>query len=452
MPRIHPKRDSIEELVAGLGRTNRLLLQHALGCSACREALLDLLGESAERPASLGRVLTWRFTERSYGATVDVALRRLKSRLSSAERERAAAPELLQELLHQPAERRRGMVGEGDRYRSMGLADLLLRECREANLRQDPAAADLARLALAVVSRLDPAVYGKRLLEDLRARGWAFLANALRIASDLRAADEAFTAAEAHLARGTRDRLERAQLLQLKASLRRAQRRFAESEKLYVSSIALFLRAGERHQAGAAMVSRSTLTSRMGDDEAAFAQLREAADLIDPEADPRLNCYVRHNLIDYLQRLGRYGEAQALMAKSAHFYELFHEPHLLLRRQWISALIARGLGRPEEAAEILRQVCQGFVDLGDGYLSALASLDLAGVCLLLGCTAEVKRLTEEMVPIFLSRDVHREMLAAVKLFHQAATAEQATVAMADELAKILRQGPREALPPSDPKL
>ena len=117
----------------------------------------------------------------------------------------------------------------------------------------------------------------------------------------------------------------------------------------------------------------------------------------------------------------------------------------------MSGEIAREVGRLEEAAELLRQVREGFIELEVGYDVALVSLDLAGVCAQLGRTAEVKRIAEEMIPIFHSRDVHRETYAALIVFQQAAATEQATAGMVDEIARFLRRAPREAAPSFEPK-
>lgn len=440
MPRIHPKKHPVEALVAQLTAAQRRVLRHVLECPSCRSAMIAALDPTGENGFGLGRVLPWRLTERSYGATIDAVLRRLEPRLSVAERERAEAPAVLAELLRQPPERRALMVANGDRCRSLALAQLLCEQSQDAAFHDGYQGAALAELALATVDRLEPDLYGARLLEDVRAHAWALLGNARRVASDLRGADAAFAAAESHLTRGTGSRLERAYLLQRKASLRRAQDRYAEAAVLLDRTISIYQRAGELHEAGSAMINRAVLTYRTGHPEKAIEELRRAAELIDPEVDPRVNLNVRHNLIWFLAETGRYLEAQSLMARSGDLYRGVAEPAARLRQLWAGGIIARGLGRLEEAADLLRQVRDGFVAMQVAYDAALVSLDLAGVCAQLGRTAEVKRLAEEMLPIFLSRDVHRETYAALIVFQQAAATEQATAGMVEEIARFLRYG------------
>ncbi len=69
--------------------------------------------------------------------------------------------------------------------------------------------------------------------------------------------------------------------------------------------------------------------------------------------------------------------------------------------------------------------------------NALVTLDLAAVYLQAGKTDEVKRLAEEMYPVFRSQDVHRHAVAALILFKQAATTEAATVGLVRDLSSYL---------------
>ena len=55
-----------------------------------------------------------------------------------------------------------------------------------------------------------------------------------------------------------------------------------------------------------------------------------------------------------------------------------------------------------------------------------------------GRTEEVKRLAEAMLPIFTAADVHREALAALIIFVEAAKQEQLTIALTRDIGKYLR--------------
>ncbi len=74
-----------------------------------------------------------------------------------------------------------------------------------------------------------------------------------------------------------------------------------------------------------------------------------------------------------------------------------------------------------------------------GSTQPLAGLDLALLYVHQDRTAEVKRLAEEMVPIFMAQDVHREATAALLLFQEAARREAVSAAMLTELLAYLRR-------------
>lgn len=74
-----------------------------------------------------------------------------------------------------------------------------------------------------------------------------------------------------------------------------------------------------------------------------------------------------------------------------------------------------------------------------GFNAALAGLDLTLLYVEEGRTAEVKRLAEEMLPLFLAQDFHREAAAALVLFQEAVEREAVTAPMLTELIAYLRR-------------
>jgi hypothetical protein len=83
-----------------------------------------------------------------------------------------------------------------------------------------------------------------------------------------------------------------------------------------------------------------------------------------------------------------------------------------------------------------------------GYDAAMVSLDLAILYLKEDRVADVQRLAEEMLPIFQAQDVHREDLAALRLFQEAAQRQELTVEKVRELAAWLRRWPRSGPRPT----
>ncbi|HTQ78626.1 MAG TPA: tetratricopeptide repeat protein [Thermoanaerobaculia bacterium] len=452
MPRIHPQPDSARRLAACLSDDEKKMIRHALSCPTCSDTLLGLL-ENRKDTHALARVLAWpgREAATDYATAIDEVIVRCHSRLSAIAQEQAEAPALAAELLRHPPSRREVLISNGDRFVSLAVVDQLLRASRELGHGDPQSGEAVAVTALALTDRLSQeSVVAPSLLADTRARCHLAIGNARRIATDLRGSDEAIATAEDLLRDGTHDRLERARLYQYKASLRCSQRRFTEAASLLDRAIAIYRQSEERHQAGEAIVARAFVEREMGFPERAIQLLREAGRLIDPKVDPRLTLCLHHNLIDLLTDVGRAIEAQGLMSRSGEIYSQFTDTPTRLRRLWVQGKIARGLGQLEDAARLFDQVRVGFGEAGIGYDAALAALDLAGVSAQLGRTAEVRRLAEEMLPIFRSRDVHREAIAALIVFQRAAADEQASLSFVEELSSYLRHSAQRPSLPLEP--
>ncbi|HEY0557921.1 MAG TPA: hypothetical protein VGG20_26965, partial [Thermoanaerobaculia bacterium] len=109
----------------------------------------------------------------------------------------------------------------------------------------------------------------------------------------------------------------------------------------------------------------------------------------------------------------------------------------LIRVLWVEGGVAAGLGRREQARAALEHVRRYFNVHRIAYDAALASLELAVLHLEEERTAEVKTLAEEMFWIFKAQGVHKEALAALRLFYDDATKEEATAELARRLVEYL---------------
>ena len=129
-----------------------------------------------------------------------------------------------------------------------------------------------------------------------------------------------------------------------------------------------------------------------------------------------------------------------MLALDEGLYREFPEAWTQLRLSWLQGKIAAGLGRSEEAERIFLEVRDGFLAQGIGYDAAMVSIeDLALLYVREGRVADVKRLAEEIFPIFQAQDVHREAVAALMLFQEAARQEQLTVQSVREYARYLQE-------------
>jgi tetratricopeptide (TPR) repeat protein len=432
--KIHPSDELLEELFLSVGDERRKTLRHLASCARCREWLLELPRPLISEEAAAGEE-----PHPDYEQAFAASLSTVGAWEAAFARERREAPGLFVELLEEPAEGRGRLLERDPRFQTWGLVELLVERSREMCTRVPARAEDLARLALRTLDHLDPQRYRAALIEDLRARAWAHLGNARRVASDLQGAEEALMTARAHLDRGTRDPIERAIFLDLLASLRRGQRQFQEAEKLVQQALSIFRRTGDRHRAGRSLVNLSTILNFSGRTEESIPVLREALELIDPEEDPRLLLCAWHNLIIVHADAGRYEEAWSVYLEARPLYRAFPDAWAQNRRKWARAKIYRGVGQIEAAELLFRTVRDGFMAEGIPYDTALVSLELATLYAEQGLMSELKQLCHEMVPIFASRHIHREALAALAYLRQAAEADRATLEIVTGVADYLRR-------------
>lgn len=395
-------------------------------CPTCALALDELDRERAEA----GEPLLL-----DYGEAYERAMEAARLAAEELDREKELAKPRLAALLACPPEDRLAVIERGDRdFQGPVLASLLLEE----SLSYLPGGAEdayaMAQLAKAVLckSELTP------ISVELYARTLGHLGNARRAVGALHEAADLFDHARFLLRlEGGGERRVRAEVDNFQGSLRRAQRRLGEAEELLQRAITAYRLESMSTEEALTLLKLSMVFREQDQVERAVAVTWEALKLIDPKKQPRLYLMARHNLADRLTELNRAAEAREIVTESFDLYQRFPDPWTQLRRLWLEAKIARGLGELEDSEQAFLAVRDGFMGQGVGFDAALASLDLAVLFLDQGRTTEVRRLAEEMVPIFEAQDVHREALAALALFQEAARRERITVAFVTELFKFL---------------
>lgn len=432
--KIHPNELALEELLLSLGSEHQPVLDHLVRCESCRRRVQEMRQRPPVRSAG---ILGWPIDP--YAEALHRSQPEVAAHSRALARERAQAPALFVELTAYNVTQRSLFVRNDPRFRTWGLFELLIERSLELAVRDSAYAEELGLLALRLSDQLDPLVYDARLIEDYRGRAWAHIANARRVRSDLLGAEEGFEQADAHLRKGSQEAVERAIFLDLKASLRRAQRRFDEAVKLLRRAVSIFIQHGHRHRAGRSLVNLSTVHHFSGHIEQAIPLLHQALELIDPEQEPRLLLCARHNLIDDLAEMGRFLEAQGLYRETRPLYRDFPDAWAQNRRKWVRGKLARGLGQPRLAESLFLAARDGFVEEGVPYDTALVSLEIATLYAEQGRTRDLKRLAREMLPIFSSLQIHREALAALTFLKQAIEAEQASLGVVTGVASYLRR-------------
>ena len=355
---------------------------------------------------------------------------------ASVETERRRARRHADELLRlSPGERAKRLGERRKEYSGSLLADALIDRSRQflpGHPEESFEAAGLARAALQA-ERADV------LASELYARALAHQANALRVQGDLKQANDILDTARFLLkGQGGGDRSTRAEMDRFEASLRYAQRRFPESESLYSRAIMAFAMEGEEFEVAVTLISMGVAYREMNDLDRAIEVTSQAVDILDEE-HPRLLLSARHNMVNFLVEVGREVEAESLFDQIQPMYDAYADPLTLLRRIWLEGHLAKARHDLDAAESSYSGVSRAFLARGNGYDAALAALDLAVVYAEQGRTAELKRVAEEIVPIFESQDVHREAAAALMLFRDAVLAEQVTLRYVVELSRYMER-------------
>jgi tetratricopeptide (TPR) repeat protein len=438
----HPDRETLERFSSGglLPEEGAWIEKHLRsGCAVCQKTVDDLLLSLADDlPDTPDR--SWD-DEESWKQIVP----RLEQRMALISQEREAASRLVDELLSRTPRERQELARTRSRYQTLAVCERLIQRSFQEGF-QDPArSVEIAELAIRLADGLDVDHYGRAVVHDLKARAWAFLGNARRISSDLTGAGQALARAEALSEEGSADPLEEASILDLKASLLSDQGWFERAAELLDVVIDIYEEIRDPHRKGRALISQGLILSYAGQPERTVELIRQGLGLIDLEEEPRLVLMARHNLAWALNDCGRSAEAQQQIERFRHCYGEFPDSWTGLRLSWLEGRIAAGLGRLDEAERLLREVRERFVEQALGYDASMITLDLAALYLREGRTVEVRQLAAEMLPIFLSQDVHRQALAALAAFQRAAEMDRATPRLVQEITAYLmraRRNPR----------
>jgi tetratricopeptide (TPR) repeat protein len=343
--------------------------------------------------------------------------------LADLESARWQAGESWAKLAELSEDRQLAVVQVAGEFQTWALAERVCEESVVQASRNVERTASLARLAQEIAERVQgPEGWRNRI------RGYALghVANSLRVPGELAAADAVFEQALRHWAVGSDpdEVLDPGRLLDLEASLRRGQRRFDEALALLEEALRIG-RCRERY-----LLNKGFTLEVMGEYERAVEALLAAQPEVESRGDDRLRASLHQNLALGLTHLGRYREAAELGRRVRTRSVEGGDEIWVIRGIWLEGRIAAGLGRREEALRLLAQARTEFDRHNMSYDVALALLEEAVLLLEEGRAAEVKVLARELSKVFESKGVHREALAALKLFKDAAEQEAATAELA----------------------
>lgn len=414
----HLTDDEVEGFLAGnLGNDQRSRLIHHLlkGCDICRSKLVEAFPEvsssDVEDPAE-------EWLQEDYEQVIDRALATIPSHQSRWKREKKRLTQALSVLqTHSPSLRGGSLDLEQVRkYRGRPLVEALLQLSLDARYQDLELMKRLASEARDVAESLTEADHDAEEIFDLQARAWAELANACRVNDELDQAETTLAKAYSLQQQGTGDLLLFGRLADIKASLRRSQRRIKEACALLEETHHLYFSLGEDHLAGRALVSHG-ICLRAGDHpQEAVQSLQAGLALLEPERDPQLVAVAHQALLDATVDCGDFRRAAEILMESGLRQAFASDPLNLLRLRWMEGKILAGLGKLSRAEEVLCQVRAEFQQRGLQYDAALAGLDLAEVWLSQGREEELHLLAEEMIDTFLELEIHPEAIKALRFW------------------------------------
>ncbi len=358
-----------------------------------------------------------------------------------ARRERERAEVLYDELMGMEPSLREDRIFGDSRFASFALAELLLGAALEVRPDDRAASRELAHLGLVVADGLDPALYGTGLLEDLKARGWAYLGESWADVAHS-ASREAFRLAESHLRRGSGDPLEEAEILALSAEVCFDRSEVAEAQLRVDEAAKIYLLAGERARLGEVLATKARLAKRSGDHGTAVELLRQALTLLPGSASARVLAEVGFELARSLQLAGSPDEAWTEIAHSRSRLDGEPAPVLRTRLRWLEGMVAADLGLAEEARGHLEAALSTFVDLDLPEEAARVHLSLAALHSRASDADYVRgmtRIAEETPRLLAAGHLGRETISTLLLVQQAAEKRSLTPGLVGELSAFLER-------------
>ncbi len=356
---------------------------------------------------------------------------------SEAIQERARAAERWASLERREADERIALVELSPKFRSWALVELVAAKSVGAAPSSPAEALELAALARHIAERCPGG-------EQLRQRGegyaWFHVANARRTVNDLRGSDAALdTAARLWEAGKVGDPgyFDEAIVRALEAAIRKEQRRFPEALRRIEEALA----ADNRGLRGKLLLTKAQVLGALGDIEASTEALQEALPHVDVDQEPRTALGI---MCEYMRNLcwqGRAVDAAVRLRQAQELAKTLGNEVDTLRVDFLSGIVAAGTGQAEEAEETFERVRRRFAahEPPLPLYYALVSLDFGLLLLEQGRSAEVQTLATQMAWIFRSQGVHRETLAAVRIFCDAAQRCDATVELVRKVIRFLHR-------------
>jgi hypothetical protein len=352
--------------------------------------------------------------------------------------ERYQADQLWQRIRVLPFQEQKREV-RGYLFRSTVLFDLLRKRSREEGREDRERGVRVAKLALVSLEGHEE-VFGER-IHDLRALGWAWLANARRLSLDAEGAEADMARADREWSepRAERDLAISAEIRLLESGLRTWQRRYEDALELLDESVRQSRLIGNSFLQAQALVQRASVNWFLDRLEDSIVDVRSALDI--DHGDPCLEFTAAYNLAHWMARIGRAGEAARAIPSLKEFSMGSGRPFARHQVQWIEAVVKHALGEREAAESLYSQARSGFEALGELPALALVSLDLSVFYAEEHRRLRASALARKTVVILQALKLDREALAAVELLAKELEDRKLTELLLRETRRRLNKHP-----------
>ncbi len=423
----HVQTEQLERLVRGElpPEERRSVMRHLLtGCEPCRATARNLFFPGAEADYS--------------GVLRRLELAAVLAR-NNVEVERRLGTEIWERVLKPlDAGGRLLAIRNDPQLRLWGVHERVLQEAAVVVRKNPVDAADLAHLALAIAESLDTRSYGEERIQDFRATAWSTLGNAKRLAGDLQGATEALEAAEEALARGTRDPLEEANTISIRASLQNDLGDPEGATEALRRAVRLVLAVGARHLAARFTLQQSSCIGWL--DPARGLQLaEEGLELLGTAADPHLELVGRHLLALWNHESGEVEEARAILETYRYLYAKHSDVFWSGRLLDLDARITRREGDLATAERFFRELVDLYARAHFDFDLALATLDLAETLSLQGKWEDAAELLGALQPVLRHWNLNGDLLRSWAILQEGLARKVAQEGSFQALAKTLRR-------------
>lgn len=422
--------------------TRRLLLAVRRGQVSyphLAETLLERIGELCPgcreevEAAKAGEIPLDEYRESvAHAVEVEAQLRRF-------EEDARTAPELLASLRAlSPEQRLLRIENSPRRFANLALGEALLDEAR-ACLPGDPKGSLAWARTLEAVASAYPVPY-----EAHGVMALAYQGNAFRALGDFdRGRRLLLRSQELLVERQVLDPEVTAELHSFFGSLETDHRRFAEAVEHLETAADLYRTTGEEERLARVLIQIGTLYVIMQDVPAALQADKAALALLPVEEHQALHLGARLNYANHLFEAGEPLRARDVLDYEFTLYVTEADSYTRLLFDWLQARLAGALGEPKKAESGLLAVRNELVRQGQGFDVAIACLDLAALYYELDRPEDVQRIAAQAVELFQAHALHREALAALMLFLEAARARTVTEDTLRQVSRFLQDAQRD---------